>query len=104
MTAAEGYIQPMPKARKSWLSPLAIILVVVGVLCLAVAITYFVVPTNHIPSFLPGHLPYKQTHPKHGKFHARHYTKRGLAMLGLAVVAFIGAWYAGRARRKTDVM
>jgi hypothetical protein len=81
-------------------SLLAIALVVIGVVLAAVAVVYFVVPTNHIPSFLPGHLSYKRTHPKRGHFHARHYTKRGLAALAFAVVAFIGAWYAARSHRE----
>jgi hypothetical protein len=47
------------------------------------AVVYFVTPADQLPSVLPGH--------QAGI--TRHHTKHGIAMLGLAVLACIGAWF-----------
>lgn len=78
---------------KSGIKPLAIILVVIGVLLLVVGIIYLTVAAPNLPGFIPGKPSYT---PKH----ARHYTKRGIAALILAAIAFIGAWYASGMRQR----
>jgi len=63
--------------------------IVLGLLFLAVAIAYFVVPASELPSFFPG-------------FEAgstRVHVKHGLASLVVAIVLFVIAWYAGRSAR-----
>jgi hypothetical protein len=44
---------------------------------------YLVTPANQLPSVLPGHTAHA----------TRKHTKHGLAALGVAVVALIGAWF-----------
>ena len=78
---------------KSGVKPLAIILVVIGVLLLVVGIIYLTVSAPNLPGFIPGKPSYKVAH-------ARHYTKRGIAALILAAIAFIGAWYASGWRQR----
>ena len=63
--------------------------IILGLLFLALAIAYFVIPAGSLPSFLPG-------------FEAgstRVHVKHGLASLVVAVVLFVIAWYAGRSSR-----
>ena len=63
--------------------PLTWLLIGVGVLFLVLAAIYFTTQAQHLPAFFPGHeAGATKTHTKHG-----------LVMLGLAVVAFIGAWF-----------
>jgi hypothetical protein len=45
---------------------------------------YFTRTADALPSFLPGH--------EAGV--TRHHTKHGIAMLGLAVLTWIGAWFS----------
>ena len=72
---------------------LMIVLIVLGVLFVAVAIYYWVTPAGSLPSFFPGH--------DAGSTH--HHTKHGLAMLGVAVVCWIGAWMTtGPSRKSSD--
>ncbi len=68
------------------LTPLVVILAVLGVLLLALAVVYLTVTAPHLPGFIPGHV----THVRR----ARTYTKRGLAALVLALGAFGLAVYA----------
>jgi hypothetical protein len=63
--------------------------IVLGLLFLAVAIAYFVIPASSLPSFFPGF--------EAGS--ARVHVKHGLASLVVAVVLFVIAWYAGRSAR-----
>jgi len=67
-------------------------LIVVGVGCVALSVLYFSRSADALPAFLPGH--------QAGL--TRHHTKHGVAMVGLAVVCWAGAWMAsgsGRTRR-----
>jgi hypothetical protein len=62
--------------------------IILGLALLAVAIVYWLVPAGSLPGFVPG-------------FEAgsdRVHMKHGLAAAGAAVVMFVIAWYAGRAR------
>jgi hypothetical protein len=69
--------------RKIVMRPLTWLLIVIGVLFVVVAVVYFTTQAQHLPAFFPGHQAGStKTHTKHG-----------LAMLGLAAVAFIGAWF-----------
>jgi hypothetical protein len=64
--------------------PLTGVLIVVGILFVVVAVIYFTTSAADLPSVLPGHKANS----------TRHHTKHGTAMLGLAVVAWIGAWFS----------
>jgi amino acid permease len=66
-----------------------VIAIILGLLFLALAIAYFVIPAESLPSFLPGF--------EAGS--ARVHVKHGLASLVVAVVLFVIAWYAGRSSR-----
>jgi hypothetical protein len=73
----------MAAERKIVMRPLTWVLIGVAVVCVAAAIMYFTTTATHLPSFVPGHQAGStKTHTKHG-----------IAMLGLAVVALIGAWF-----------
>ena len=63
--------------------PLTAICVLIAVVFIAVAIVYFSRTADALPSFFPGH--------QAGV--TRHHTKHGLAFLGLALLALIGAWF-----------
>jgi hypothetical protein len=62
--------------------PLTVLLVLAGLALVAVAIVYFVTPAHSLPSFVPGH-----------ETSNRHHVKHGIAMVGLAVLAWVGAWF-----------
>jgi len=68
------------------MKPVAIIL---GLIFVAVAIAYFVVPAGSLPSFFPGF--------EAGSSHI--HVKHGLASLVVGVVLFVVAWYASRSSR-----
>lgn len=63
--------------------PLTWLLIAVAVVLVVIAIVYLVTPANQLPSVFPGHTAHA----------TRHHTKHGLAALGVAVVALIGAWF-----------
>ena len=63
--------------------PLTAVLIVVAVALVAVAVVYFTTTATKLPSFFPGH--------QAGSTH--HHTKHGIAVLGLAALALIGAWF-----------
>lgn len=66
------------------MKPLAIIAVVLGVLCVGLAIYYWVTPANTLPSFFPGYdAAMTGIHFKHG-----------LAALILGVLLFVYAWFS----------
>jgi len=69
-----------PKIR---VRPLTVALLAAGVVCVALAIVYFVTTASNLPSFFPGH--------QAGL--TRHHTKHGLALIGVAVVLWIAAWF-----------
>jgi hypothetical protein len=66
------------------IKPLTVGLVVLGVILVIVALIYFTQSASDLPAFFPGHAANV----------AKHHTKHGIAMLGLAVLAFIGAWFS----------
>ena len=57
-----------------------------GALLIAVAIVYFVMPADQLPSFMPGHEAGVQ------RIHMKH----GIAAAAAGVVLFIVGWFAGR--------
>lgn len=57
--------------------------VLIGLLCLAIAVVYFVEPASSLPSFFPGH--------EAGSSH--HHFKHGLLALVLAACCFVFAWF-----------
>jgi hypothetical protein len=66
------------------LRPLTAVLIAVGIVFIILAIVYFTTAASSLPSFMPGH--------QAGLSH--HHTKHGLAMIALAVLAWIGAWFS----------
>jgi predicted membrane channel-forming protein YqfA (hemolysin III family) len=66
------------------LSPISWVLIVVGVVFLALGIIYFAFTAPDLPSFVPGHVDKAA--------HARHFTKRGIAAIVVAVIAFAAAF------------
>jgi uncharacterized membrane protein len=75
------------------LSPISWVLIVVGLVFLAVGVIYFAYTAPDLPSFIPGHVDHVA--------HANHYTKRGVAAIAVAVLAFIGAFVATWKRPST---
>mgnify|MGYP001792868108 CR=1 FL=1 len=59
------------------------LLLVVAAACIVVALVYFSKTADGLPSFFPGH--------KAGS--TRHHTKHGIAFIGLAALALVGAWF-----------
>ena len=73
----------MSPAPRFQMKPLTWLLLAAAVVFVILAVVYFVTPANQLPSVLPGHTVHT----------TRHHTKHGIAMLGLAVLACIGAWF-----------
>ncbi len=71
-------------ASSSGVRPTALtwLLLVLGVICVGIAVVYWTQPANALPSFFPGT----------DTANAAKHTKHGIAALGLGVVLFIGAW------------
>jgi hypothetical protein len=63
--------------------PWTIVLIVLSIALVAAGIYYLVTPAHSLAAFVPGH-------EAHG---TNHHIKHGIAMIGLAVVALIGAWF-----------
>lgn len=63
---------------------------VVAVACVVVAIVYFTKTADALPSFFPGHTTGS----------TRHHIKHGIAFIGLAVLALIGAWFTTAPAKK----
>ncbi len=59
-----------------------IVLFAVAIVCLVGGVVYFIDTAAHLPGFMPGHAAHS----------AQHHVKHGLALLTLAIVAFVGAW------------
>ena len=73
----------MASDRKIVMRPLTWALLALAVVLLVVAAVYFTTTAEHLPGFFPGHQAGStKTHTKHG-----------LAFLGLAALALIGAWF-----------
>jgi hypothetical protein len=58
----------------------------VGVAFIALAVAYWALPADSLPSWLPGHK--SSSHPRHGHHHKRH----GLAAFLVGVAALAIAW------------
>jgi uncharacterized membrane protein HdeD (DUF308 family) len=61
---------------------LTIVLVILGVACIAVGIYYFLTPASSLPSYFPGHLA--------GSLHK--HVKHGVAALFVGLLCLLGAW------------
>ena len=59
---------------------------VVGIILLGVAVIYFILPANQLPTFLPGH------EPELARVHVKHGVVSGIA--GLVMLAV--GWFLGR--------
>jgi hypothetical protein len=79
-----NYRPMVPPNAGVQIKPLTIALGLLGAVLIVVAVAYFTKTANDLPSFFPGH----------STGVTRHHTKHGIAMLGLAVLAFIGAWFS----------
>jgi uncharacterized membrane protein len=75
------------------ISPITWVLIAVGLLFVALGIIYFTTVAPDLPSFIPGHVEHVKR--------ARKYSKRGIASIVVAVVAFGAAYYAGWVRTKS---
>jgi hypothetical protein len=65
-----------------------IIAIILGLVCLAAAGAYFMLPAGSLPQFFPGY--------EAGSDHV--HTKHALVSLAAGIVLFIIAWFAGRSR------
>lgn len=75
-------------------SPLAILLVAVGLGVTAVGVIYLVVTAAHLPGFLPGRLVVPTHAVKNGRFiHTHTESKRGVVALCAAGLVFSAAWF-----------
>jgi hypothetical protein len=91
--------------------PVAIVLAVLALVFLVVGILYLTQTTNNLPSFMPGRPSARQLHLaicNSGKtnrpcFTPRHYTKRGIAAIGIAAVLLVAAWYTSGLRKRSRV-
>jgi amino acid permease len=72
----------MSSAKKATFKPITGVCIAVAVVCVVIAMVYFTRSADALPSFFPGH--------QAGV--TRHHTKHGIAFLGLAVLALVGAW------------
>jgi uncharacterized membrane protein HdeD (DUF308 family) len=69
--------------------PIALLALVLGILCIVVAIVYWVEPARSLPGFFPGH--------QSGSSH--HHVKHGIAALVVGLVLLVFAWFqTGRSR------
>jgi hypothetical protein len=67
------------------------IALVVGILLIAIAITYWVEPAKSLPGFFPGH--------QAGSSH--HHTKHGIAAFLLGIACFVFVWFRTGPKRST---
>jgi hypothetical protein len=75
-----------PVNRRSLFSIACGVLIVIGLLFVAIGVVYLTKTASHLPSYFPGHVRHRK--------HQHHYTKRGAAALVVAVLAFVGAFFA----------
>ena len=69
--------------------PLPLIAGLLGVVCLVIAVVYWLVPASSLPSFMPGFAADSdQVHVKHG-----------LGALVVALILFAFAWFQSRSER-----
>jgi hypothetical protein len=91
-------------ASRLRLQPVAIVLIVIAIILIIVGIIYLTQTADNLPGFIPGSTDPVLPKCNTGKtnqpcYVSRHYSKRGIAALGLAAVAFVGAWYTSGLRR-----
>ncbi len=91
------------------IKPVAIVLVVVALVLFVIGIIYLTVTANHLPSFIPGKpsasvlkLHLCTATRKKDCYTPRHFTKRGIAAIGLGVVVLVGAWYTSGLRKSSS--
>lgn len=65
-----------------------------GLALVALAIVYWALPADQLPSWLPGHKP--RSHPAHGHHHKRH----GLVAFILGAIYLSGAYLVVRGQHK----
>jgi hypothetical protein len=82
----------LPDSRQVLRSGVVGVALVAGLAFVVLAIVYWALPADSLPSWLPGHKPY--SHPHHGHHHKRH----GLAAFVLGVTALAIAWDVARER------
>ena len=70
--------------QKIKIRPLTIVCFVLAGAFVAAGIYYVVTPAHSLAAFVPGH----DAHA------AKHHTKHGIAMFGLAALSLIGAWFS----------
>jgi hypothetical protein len=63
--------------------PLTVLLIVLAGVLVAIAIVYFTRTATDLPSFFPGHAARS----------TKHHVKHGIAVLAVAVVVLIAAWF-----------
>jgi hypothetical protein len=67
-------------------------LIVLGLVFAVIGVIYLTETAAHLPSFFPGH--------QAGNAH--HHTKHALVAFALAVLSWVGAWFATGTRRRTS--
>ena len=73
------------------LSPIATLAILAGIALVVVAVIYFTVGSNDLPSWFPGH--YEKTTDTR--------PKRGVAALVVAAVCFVYVWSTVRSARRS---
>lgn len=63
--------------------PLTALCLAIAAVCVAIAIVYFTKTAAALPTFFPGH----------STGSGRHHIKHGIAFIGLAALAVVGAWF-----------
>ncbi|HET9729072.1 MAG TPA: hypothetical protein VFR41_06595 [Acidimicrobiia bacterium] len=69
-----------------------IVVVVIGVVLVALGLLYLFTPAASLPSWFPGHVATRTLRNGH-VIHPNAHKSRGLALLGVGVLAFVGAWW-----------
>lgn len=67
-------------------------LIILGIAFAVIGMIYETQTAGHLPALLPGHQAGSATH----------HVKHGLAAFALAVIAWLGAWFATGRRRRDD--
>jgi hypothetical protein len=76
----------VPDSRQLLRYTIAAVALVVGLSFVALAIVYWALPADSLPTWLPGHKP--PSHPHHGHHHKRH----GLVAFVLGAASLAVAW------------
>jgi uncharacterized membrane protein len=79
--------------ENSFVKPLVLVSIAIGVLLILLGVYYFITPANQLPAFIPGSDPNDI---------AKHY-KHGIASILLGVGALIFAWFRTGNQSKTAV-